>query len=278
MIDLLNSASTPFGSSNPGEPNYVCPAYREMAGRWQLVEDIRAGTTTIRNRRGFYLPKFEAETPIDWDARVNMTFVADHYATTITEHVGLVMAVPPKLGDDVPQAIRDLLEDIDGEGNHYDVFAQSTLDSALHLGHAVLLTDYPPTPDVKNKAEEQAMQARPYVTLYRASDILSWQWAIVGGVRVLSQIMFKETSSEPAGEYGVADCIRLREFKQEGYYDQNTGRARALGAITWRTWKQVSSVSTVDGTATSVVTFTPTGDGGTITGPKRIPARIVYGG
>jgi hypothetical protein len=251
---LLLTSDLGTWSTDPTRPNYACPAYVRMSPYWQLVEDVRGGTIPIRQKRTFYLPRFEAETIQDWQARVNMTFVADHYATTIIEHVGLVFAVPPKLGDDVPPNIRTLTEDIDGEGNHLDVFAQTAFDAALHQGHCVLFTDFPnaeqdkklswtPPPGYSQSLtanEAKAMQARPYVTLYKASDVLSWRTVTVGGVRVLVQIVFRETTTEAAGEFGTQACTRYREIRQDVTYDEFTGRATSLGAITWRAWTAAS--------------------------------------
>lgn len=278
---LLITSDLGTWSTDPQRPNYACPAYIRSAPYWQLVEDIRGGTIPIRQKRQFYLPRFEAESVLDWQARVGMTFVADHYATTLTEHVGLVFATPPKLDDDVPVKIRDLTEDFDGEGNHMDVVAQTAFESALHQGHCVLFTDYPVADNIVTKADEALAQARPYVTIYKASDVLSWRTVSVGGVRVLVQIVFRETTTEAAGDFGTRPCTRYREIKQEVTYDQITGRATALGAITWRAWKEESdgAVASIAPTGSSVAdsTFTPAGEGA-IVGPKRIAARVVYGG
>jgi hypothetical protein len=255
-------------STDPSRPDYACPAYQDMAPYWQLVTDVRAGTITVRQKCETYLPKFEAESAGDWAARVNMSFVQDHYAATLQEHVGLVFATPPKLGDDVPPRLKELFEDIDGEGRHLDVFATDAFDAALDLGHCVLFTDYPPAVDIKTKADERAMQARPYVTLYKACDVLNARYETVGGVKVLVQIMFRERGMEPDGEYGQKECVRYREIQQAVIYGAN-GRAQGLGPITWRAWK--------DETVNDVSTFTPIGEG-TITGPDRICARVVYGG
>lgn len=269
---LTNTQELGRTSVDPARPDYASPDYLDMLPYWQLVHDLRAGTIAIRQKATTYLPKFDAESEVDWAARVRMSFVQDHYARTVTEHVGLVFAVPPKLGDDVPPALRDLMEDVDGEGNHLEVFATSALDAALHLGHAVLFTDYPPTDNIRTKKDEQAAQARPYVTLYRANDVLSPQYETVGGVRVLVQIVLRERGTEPDGEFGVKECVRYREIKQAVTRDPVTERATALGAITWRTWKQQEGAS--QGAAPE---FELTGSG-TIVGPERICARVVYGG
>jgi len=281
LQDLLLLLTVDFGtwSDDPNRPDYASPAYREMAPRWQLVSDIRAGTIEIRRKKQFYLPRFEQESITDWESRVGMTFVADHYATTLVEHVGLVMANPPKLGDDVPGEIVDLCENIDGEGNHIEVFLTNALDTALDLGHCVLYTDYPITDNIKTRADETMAQVRPYVTLYRASDVLSPRFVTVGGVRELVQVVFRECSSEAEGEFGQEEKTRFREIKQEVFYDDVSGRAVGLGGIAWRIFEQDDDAPTSAG-ETGVregATFTLKGEG-VITGPKRIPARIVYGG
>lgn len=263
-MEAANS-STFGGSTDPGRPDYTCPAYLEMSPRWQRVTDVRGATEVIRAKKETYLPKFEAETNTDWQGRVDMTFVDDHYATTIVEHVGLVLAEPPKLGDDVPPALAELCEDIDGEGNHIEVFAESVLDAALDLGHAVIFTDYPVTDSVKTLADQRRAKVRPYATLYRASDVLSWDTAVVGGVRTLTRIMFRESTTVAEGAFGVKPSMRLREIRQEVFYDEITQRATGLGAITWKAWVKQGDE------------WTPAGEG-TITGPEHICARVVYGG
>lgn len=268
MTDLLLMTTQDFGgwSSDPARPDYACPAYREMALRWQLVHDVRGGTVEMRAKKEVYLPKFEAETIADWTGRVSMTFANDHYDLTLTEHVGLVFASPIVLCDDVPAAIVELVEDIDGEGNHLDVFAQSSFDSGLDLGHGAFLTEYPVTNAVKNLDDKRRAKVRPYVVFYSADDILSPETAVVGGVLVLSKVTLKESATE-----GANARTRYREISQEVFYDQITGRATGLGAITWRTYEKTE---TKDATAAA---FTETGNG-TIVGPPRIPLRAFYGG
>jgi hypothetical protein len=266
MTTLLATSDTTGTSSDPARPDYAVPAYRVMAPRWTLVDDMREGTDTIRSKKEVYLPKFEAETQKDWAARVAMTFVTDHYATTLEEHVGLVTAEPIKLGKDVPAKLVELMEDVDGEGNHLDVFAASVLDAGMHHGHSLIFTDYPIADAIKTKGDERRANARPYATLYSARDVIRWRTESVGGVCVLVMLGLRETAPEAEGA-----VARYREITQAVTYDAITGRATGLGAITWQAWKVVKA------TDSSVLSFEPAGSG-TIVGPARIPARVVYGG
>lgn len=270
LIDPLTNSDPFGGSSDPSRPDYTCPAYREMAPRWSLVNDVRESTPAFRTKAQTYLPRFEAETLKDWWARVLMTFAQDHYGTTLTEHVGLVMAEPPALGTDVPKVLGDLAEDIDGEGNHLTVFAHDAFEDALHLGHCVLITDYPDTTGITTHKDERGAQIRPYVQKYAASDVLSWQYVAVGGVRTLVRIVVRERSSETDGAFGIKETIRYRELRQDVTYDETTKRAIGLGAITWRAWEKVGDdiVERGDGFVR--------GKGGASL--RRLPVRIVYGG
>lgn len=274
LLDLLDTIDFGGFSSDPKRPDYACPAYVEQASRWSLAMDVRESTSAIRRKARKYLPKFEAETLKDWTARILMTFMDDRYSSTLAEHVGLVMAEPVKLGKDVPQQLQDLCEDVDGEGNHLNVFATTTLDAAFHLGHCVLFTDYPEASAIATRADEKAAQARPYVVLFPANDVLMWEEVAVGGVKVLTRLMFREHGSEPAGDFGTKSVVRYKEIKQKVFYDEITGRAKGLGEITWRLWEQSDAVNSA-----GAVEFKEIGTGGTITkGPPRIAARVVYGG
>jgi hypothetical protein len=282
LRDLTQSelGESPSYSTDPTRADYACPLYRQMRPRWEMVDDVRAGTPRLRAKSSTYIPRFEAEVDRDWMARVDMTFAEDHYARTVVDHVGLVLAKEVEVRDDVPEQLAALMEDVDGEGSHLDVFAQATLDAALHYGHSVLLTDYPepvsaeplswtPPPGysrTETLATAGAARKRPYVTLYPATDVLTWRTATIGGVSVIVQIMFRERSVEPDGDYGVTSAERFRELKQDVMVNAD-GRAIALGPITWRTFTKPDrdSAPVED-------------DKGVIVGPRQIPVRVVYGG
>lgn len=269
---LLSAPDFSDWSADPARPDYACPAYREQSLRWQLVHDAREGTKAMREQAMTYLPRFEAESTTDWYARVRQTFANDHYGVTLAEHAGLVFAEPLKLGEDVPQQIRDLCEDVDGEGNHIDVLAHSAMEDALHFGHVVLYTDYPDTVAVRNRTDERQAKMRPYVTLYTAPDVLSWRTAVVGGVQSIVQIVFRERNAKAELSFGVSEQVTYREVAQDVSIDEISGRVTGLGAITWRTWQQ-----DVDAQGKPASTFRETGSG-VISGPSRIPARVIYGG
>jgi hypothetical protein len=261
--------TSPITTAN--SPDYECDAYRAQRPAWRLCQDVKAGTVRLREEKATYLPRFPSESPTQWDARIKMTFVRDYYAQTLADHVGLVFTSAPKLDEDVPEQLEELLENCDGEGTHWEVFAQQAMSTQLDYGHVIIVTDYPDTTDIKTKADEEAAQVRPYWTYYCADDVTSWRTAAVGGVVTLTQVTFRERAAKPEGEFGSKAETRYRVLKQAVTYDQISGRATGLGAMTWEIWTEIENLTT--GEKTYALTYS-----GNIVGPKKLPIRIAYGG
>jgi hypothetical protein len=264
------SDSTTLTTVTVNSPAYECDAYRAQRHAWKLCQDVKAGTVRLREERATYLPRFPSESMTQWDARVKMTFVRDYYAQTLADHVGLVFTSAPKLDEDVPEALADLLENVDGEGTHWEVFAQRAMATQLDLGHVIIVTDYPDASNIKTKADATAAKMRPYWTYYHADDVISWRTEAVGGVVTLTQIVFREHVNKNDGTFGTDHEDRYRVLRQAVTYDVVSGRAVGLGAMTWEIWTEEKDANGQD---TYVLKFN-----GTIVGPKQLPIRIAYGG
>jgi hypothetical protein len=254
-------------------PDYRLPAYTEMERAWTLCDDLKAGTVRVREKAGEYLPRFEAEDVIDYDARLKMTFVNNHYVQALDDHVGLVFAKPLTLSNDVPDALKTLLENIDGEGAHFDVFAQDAFSVSLDHGHVILLADFPTVPEGMSLAEARRQQLRPYLTMYSGKSAINWRTESVGGITVLTQLTLHESVAIPDGLYGERVVDQYRIFSQ--LVERNRfGIAIGLGNVNF----EVQRRTNLDGQESfELVGF------GVLTDPSgtplpRIPARIAYGG
>ena len=268
---MATASSTNLTKGNAASPDYQNEAYRRMQACWTITQVIKDGTPAVRNNKVMFLPKFENEDVKDYDVRVLMTFVNDHYAQTISDHVGLVFATQPELSKDVDQKIKDLLENIDGEGTHWQVFMQTVLEKALDYGHAVIFTDFPQVQGRPTKRQAADRKLRPYCSVYAADQIVSWRVSTVGGVRVVTQIVFKEDFEAEDLNFGIACREQYRVLKQEVVVDEFDTPV-GLGKITWELFREKKDVKKRDG-----INLISVGTG-EIKGPQQIPVRIVYGG
>jgi hypothetical protein len=134
---------------------------------------------------------------------------------------GLIFAKDPQLGEDVPVVIRGdettvgHWEDLDGEGTHGDVFARDLCQDSILVGHAAILVDFPKTGGALNKAEEAALGVRPYWVAVAKEDIMSWRTARIGGTKVLVQLVLRERTQVPVGQFGEAEQVRYRVFYRD---------------------------------------------------------------
>lgn len=201
-------------------PAYQCAAYNLMARNWQIVNDVRQGTLRLRDTGSRYLPIEPAEDTSDYSIRRSRAIFFNAYERALSGLVGMVFRKEPKLGADVPEAIRGredqgkiegLVENIDLAGTHWTVFAKEVFTDAVNEGHSFIYVDMPPAlPDGATLADERAAERRPYWVKYEANQAINWR---VDSRGRLTQITFKECSYEPSGEYGEEEVIRYRVLK-----------------------------------------------------------------
>lgn len=266
---MTQAAATPAKD----RPDYRLPAYTLMEKAWTICEDVKAGTDRLREKAGEYLPRFESEEETEYQVRLKMTFANNHYLQALEDHVGLVFATPWALSSDVPPALQALLENVDGEGTHLDVFEQNALTLALDHGHALIVTDYPEVPEGMNLAEARRQQLRPYLSLYSGKAAINWRTDTIGGVIVLTQLTLHERIAIPDGIFGEVEVDQYRIFRQEVIRDR-FNRAISLGDVTFEVQRRERSGATENFvTVGAGVMRDPSG-----TSLPRIPVRIVYGG
>lgn len=240
-------------------PEHWIPAALTMKPRWQLCRDVRSGTAVMRAHPSTYLPKFEAEDPRDWAARVGMTFAYEALGLTIDTLVGLAFTNEPGLGEDVPPRIRLEWENIDGEGTHGSVFAAQCLDSAEQDGHCGILTEFPPVEEGITLAEEQAREIRAYLVRVTIDQIPSWRVMVHGGRRILDQLVIQTMVEQEDGQFGVKHTTQYRVYRQQ--FD-----AAGQPFVTWELWETgEKATNLIEGPSV-------------LRGPRFIPFARVFGG
>ena len=76
------------------------------------VRALRGGVEAMRLAGEYYLPKEERETQSDYDDRVSRSWLLPALDKTIRNSADHIFSREVRLGDDVPQQIADLAENI----------------------------------------------------------------------------------------------------------------------------------------------------------------------
>lgn len=203
------------------------PKVAEMAKNWPIAAALLGGTQAMRDAGEKYLPKWPNEEADSYKTRKDTATLFPAFSRTLGVMAGKPFSKALTLGDDVPTQIADWMEDCDLEGRNLHTFASEMMEEVLGYGLAGVLVDYPRVDDVRTRAEELAIGARPYLVKINHDQILGWKAKRVNGAMRLTQLRLTESAEVDDGDYGVTSVERVRvltpgswELWQKGEKDE----------------------------------------------------------
>lgn len=247
-------------------PQYRVPLYHEMSSRWQICRDVFAGTEAIRANSSMqgvgarvYLPQHPAEDDDEYQARVARAECFPGFQHSVKGLTSIVFRDDPEIQDDVPNEIKNQLENINGQGDHFAIFVRNAFEEAMTIGHSLILVDMPTAPNLGRPltmADERAMGLRPFWSMISPEQVYSWRTEVLNGVVTLTQIVIHEQINFAAGVFAVGVMSRYRVFR----FDPQTEQ------VSYEIWEQ--DVSAMPYMA----------EEGVINGVNRIPIVVIYAG
>lgn len=189
-------------------------AVADMAVDWALVADLMGGTNAMRAAGKKHLPQWPAEDDAAYKMRLQTATLFPAYARTVSVLTGKPFSKPIAIGEDVPDRIKGLMENIDLEGRNLHAFAADLCSNALGYGLCGILVDCPPAAGVKTVADEKRAGLRPYLVHVRHNAILGWRAEKRGGSMVLTQLRLLESVQEPDGLFGDKQVTQVRVLEQ----------------------------------------------------------------
>lgn len=197
---------------DPKSPATTSAAYDRMAPRWRLIETLLGGTEALRAAGELYLPMHQEETAAGYDERLNQAVLFNMVGQTLDTLAGKPFSEPVGL-DDVPEAIeKQVLYDVDLQGNNIDVFARQLFREGMAKAFAHVLIDYPRPAEredgqPRTLADDRADGLRPYWVIVKPECVLFARSEIIQGVETLQHIRILETYTE---QEGFAEVQRRR--------------------------------------------------------------------
>lgn len=241
-------------------PTFTAPAYHRMSSRWKVCRDVFEGTEALRNDANLddYVPRGPAETTDERKARALRAEVFPMFQETIKGLVGLALRKPPKLGDDVPGAIKKLAENIDGAGSALHVFTRRFFTECLAVGHSGILVDVPKISSDRPLTirQQKDLGLRVYWLLIKPEQIINWRTQVINGAVVLTLLVIEEEIDEAAGDFGTVTTTRWRVFRRDPM----------TGLIHYEIWAQADTGSDPEMDSDGDLPIT------------RIPFAVCYGG
>lgn len=177
--------------NNPSNPS---SDYEAMCPDWTMISDIRAGARKIKEAAELYLPRYEREKVPAYKKRLESTPWRPEFVDALRNLCSKPFTKAVSLQGDVPQQIKDLSEDIDGEGNDLHSFSRSTFVEGVAAGLVGIYVTYPDADPAKTIAEEKASGVRPYWVPLLAENIIALYTTKVNGRDLVQHIRIRECS------------------------------------------------------------------------------------
>jgi len=179
-----------------GDPS---ASWYAMEPHWILIEDLMGGTYGIRRKHRRYLPQEPRELDESFDNRLARSVCPPYYQRLERMLAGMLTRKPVKL-QDVSDAIREQLFDVDMQGNDLNVWTYETARKLVRYGHIGCLVDAP------------SNGGRPYWCTYTPRQILGYRTEQQDGQQRLTQLRLQETvlEADPDSKYGEKQIDQVR--------------------------------------------------------------------
>jgi hypothetical protein len=207
------------------DPSKPSSAAERMRPRVKLINTLMAGTDALREAGEEYLPKHPAESDKNYRERLARGVLVNYFRRCVESLVGKPFSNPIVLGDDMPQQLRELSEDVDRQGNNIDVFAKNCFRESLAKGIVHILVEYPntETANVQTMEDEAAIAARPYFVMIPHENVLAAYCEHQNGQEVLTHLRLWE-----------------EEIVRDGFDEKVIQRVRVIDRGTWELWRKVA--------------------------------------
>lgn len=213
-------------------PDFTNAAYNSMCAGWTLWGDVLGGQDAIKAKGEKYLPKEPAEDDQDYQRRLARSIFFEDPRDCTINLSGMVFRKSPTLGEDVPDLLKQLCENVDNAGTHVDVFLQRLFEDGFY-GHSFIVVDRPPQdPEVRTAADEIATGARSYWCIRQAKDAVNFRPLIMRGKTEIGQISFKECTKEADGRFGEKEVVRYRVYLLDEF-----------GNAQWEVWVETEKTN-----------------------------------
>ena len=189
--------------------NEQAPEVAAAAAQWPVIDALLAGTPAMRAAGEQLMPKWPAETRESHQTRVDTATLFPAFKRTVNVMASKPFSKSPTIGDDVPEDVRALLDDVDLEGRNLQAFAAPMMREVMSYGYCGVLVEFPRSA-AKTQAEEQAAGARPYWVWIKHDQLLGWRMESQNGKRQLVMLRVAETAEKKDGDYGTETVERVR--------------------------------------------------------------------
>ena len=163
---------------------------------WEKVRNAELGTESIKGAGERYLPKPNGIDEDDYAKYKKRAVYYNFVGRTCKGLKGMIFRKPPI--NKLPESMESYRDSITQDGKTITDFEADIVKELINPSRCGILLD---APEVDNNnlsiAEAEAMNIKPYLSLYKAESIINWRTSVINNVNQLSMCVLTEAVNEP---------------------------------------------------------------------------------
>ena len=203
------------------------PEYDKALLKWERCYDAYDGQDAVHNKRTVYLPKLKDQSDADYKSYLPVFFNATF--RTVSGLKGLLTRKPFDVEAD--DLVIESFDNVSSAGDDLSALVFDVIRYVLTVGRVGLLVDFPGNNTAGlSVADAEALNQKPFIKTYRATDIINWRTSNVNNVEVLSMAVLKESEDVYKNEFEFKSEPRYRVLDlTNGVYRQRVFRINDKG-------------------------------------------------
>ena len=193
----------------------VSSAYSKMLPVWLRIQTLLDGTDAMREAGETYLPKHEAESDKRYAERLSGNVLFNMVDLTLATWVGKPFMNKLRYSDDFPAELKDLVEDIDLQGNDLWIFARDWFREGVAKAFCHVLIDFPRIDTAgRTEADDDREGVRPYFIKINPENVTFVVSERINNKEVLTHVRILESITRLVGwdevtteQYRVLDRV-----------------------------------------------------------------------
>jgi hypothetical protein len=171
---------------------------------WSRARDVLAGEDAIKAAKEKYLPKLDSQSDEDYDAYLMRASFFGATARTLEEFLDLIFRRAPSVSAGGSEKVKAFVSDCDLWGMDLVRYARRVVGEVLSVGRCGSLVCWAPSGAPSGEATPSGGalpspggsgatgDGRPFVSLWRAEDIINWKVERVGQRVVLVEVVLRD--------------------------------------------------------------------------------------
>lgn len=188
------------------------PRIDAMAGCWPMITALLGGTASMREAGKDWLPQWPNEDGAYYKSRLATATLFPAFSRTVEVLSGKPFSRPITWGDDIPERVTTMFDDIDLEGTNLHSFLANVCEEAIAYGLSGILVDYPHVSGKMNLAQEKAAGLRPYFVKISPTMLLDYKSKRINGRETITHLRFVEHVQKevPGNEFAEQTVEQVR--------------------------------------------------------------------